>query len=302
MKKITNGEETVPGRYPYQVALYKSTDEFGCAGTLIAPDWVLTAAHCGGGFSRVEIGRHDRSNSNEVYESIDIAFEVQHPGYILDSTQIIHDVMLLKLRSPSNYTTVKLDDGQVDLTTPGTVTTSIGWGKTDYLNHDHNDILLETENWIVDNYECGFYYDELGHVVTDDMICASREEGKGTCKGDSGGPLLIKGDDATSDIQIGITSWGTGCASPDYPGVKARISAEIDFIKSVQECEVPRSSVFFKSCCKASCKDGVFTCDSHICLHRNAVIWDYWVGVKDEALEYPFVEYIRSLLNWMGML
>ena len=177
VKKITNGEETAPGRYPYQVALYKSTDEFGCAGTLIAPDWVLTAAHCGGGFSRVEIGRHDRSNSNEVYESIDIAFEVQHPGYILDSTQIIHDVMLLKLRSPSNYTTVKLDDGQVDITTPGTVTTSIGWGKTDYLNHDHNDILLETENWIVDNYECGFYYDELGHVVTDDMICASREEG-----------------------------------------------------------------------------------------------------------------------------
>ena len=40
-----------------------------------------------------------------------------------------------------------------------------------------------------------------------------------TCKGDSSGPLLIKGDDATSDIQIGVTSWSAGCASPYHPGV-----------------------------------------------------------------------------------
>ena len=239
---------------------------------MIAPDWVLSAAHCAGGYSRVEIGRHDRHDSSEVYESIDIAFEVKHPGYINYTERTIHDVALFKLRSPSNYNTVTLDDGSVDLTASGTVTTSIGWGRINYWNDVHNEVLMEAENWIVDNDECADYYSDIGRVVMDDMICASRKEGKGTCKGDSGGPLLIKGQNAFSDIQIGINSWATGCVSPDFPGVKARVSAEIDFIKSVQDCEVLKFNIFFKSCCKASCKDGVFTCDSYICLHRNATI------------------------------
>merc|ERR1712150_90655 len=61
------------------------------------------------------------------------------------------------------------------------------------------------------------------------MICAA-DDGKDSCQGDSGGPLIVRADDSDEDVQVGIVSWGKGCAKPGYPGVYARVSEKIDWI------------------------------------------------------------------------
>ena len=59
--------------------------------------------------------------------------------------------------------------------------------------------------------------------ITDSMICA-QSSGKDSCQGDSGGPLAVLGDDGRYS-QVGIVSWGRGCAKSAYPGVYTRITA-----------------------------------------------------------------------------
>ncbi|KAK4010306.1 hypothetical protein OUZ56_019451 [Daphnia magna] len=59
------------------------------------------------------------------------------------------------------------------------------------------------------------------------MLCAAGE-GTDTCKGDSGGPIYVDG------VQVGITSFGNGCADPKYAGVYTRVTNYIDWIANTQ--------------------------------------------------------------------
>merc|ERR1711978_46903 len=85
---------------------------------------------------------------------------------------------------------------------------------------------MEVEVDIVQNSDCNDSYN--GDIATN-MLCAARK-GKDSCQGDSGGPLIVKGSDASGDIQVGVVSWGNGCADREYPGVYARVSSQIDWI------------------------------------------------------------------------
>ena len=53
-------------------------------------------------------------------------------------------------------------------------------------------------------------------------------------QGDSGGPLFI--NSGNRKVQIGIVSWGIGCARGDSPGVYTRVTKMIDWIKRIQKC------------------------------------------------------------------
>lgn len=222
-KYIIGGEEVDPiGRYPYQVALVSEYGFQFCGGSLVHKDWVLSAAHCYGLAFAVEIGRHNLTDSTEVYESIEIDWERRHPKYNSFTTN--NDFMMVKLKQSSSYSTVTLDEGST--VTPGDAVTVMGWGVTE--SGVSSDILLEVEVDLVSNRECNSDY--LFNRITGSMMCASRE-GKDSCQGDSGGPLIMKGEDASSDVLVGIVSWGIGCADPNYPGVYARVCSEIDWIK-----------------------------------------------------------------------
>lgn len=63
--------------------------------------------------------------------------------------------------------------------------------------------------------------------ITENVICAEGGNRNDTCTGDSGGPLIIKGENASADILVGVVSWGYGCAedvSVILPGVYSRVS------------------------------------------------------------------------------
>jgi trypsin len=64
-----------------------------------------------------------------------------------------------------------------------------------------------------------FPVDSYQGQIHSNMVCAATGQGKDSCQGDSGGPLIISGNDFSSDILVGVVSWGYGWTIPGFPGV-----------------------------------------------------------------------------------
>ena len=78
-----------------------------------------------------------------------------------------------------------------------------------------SDELLEVDLEYVESDTCDKMHGG-NDEITDDMLCAA---GKGdSCGGDSGGPLIRKGNSIEEDSLVALVSWGRGCADPDFPG------------------------------------------------------------------------------------
>ena len=235
---ILGGREAQPGAWPWQVALVSrfAPNAFQghfCGGTLIAEDWVLTAAHCVEGaetsFIDVLVGAHRLSDSGE---RIRIAQIIPYPGY--DPFRNESDLALLRLSTAVTYTPIALytpTPGETEFDyLRGTV---IGWGAKDttwWQGNVYPDALREVSLPLVDREKCSRnfgWYD----MITDNMICAGYETlTMGACYGDSGGPLMVQRSDA-SWVQIGIVSWGpSGCVAVGLYDVFTRVSKFTDWI------------------------------------------------------------------------
>jgi trypsin len=217
---IVNGVEVnPPGKYPFM------TYAGGCGASLVAPNVLLCAAHCQGFISEVTIGRHNLSDNSETYETFTIAEEVPHPNY--DSATLDYDYMMMRLDGYSSYDPVVLDNGEINLTA-GKDVTVMGWGTTSSGGSASN-VLREVEVDVWSQADCNNVYSPYGYPITDRMVCASRSDNgvnKDSCQGDSGGPII----DSDTGKQIGVVSWGFGCADPNFPGVYSRVQDQIDWI------------------------------------------------------------------------
>jgi secreted trypsin-like serine protease len=124
--------------------------------------------------------------------------------------------------------------------------TVVGWGdiNASEFYQDISDVLMEVGLNVVPNDECslagdvnsggGWFsllYGSYDGLITKNMLCA-KATGGDSCQGDSGGPLVIRGDGGGQDVQVGVVSWGIGCASDEFPGVYARVSQAYDWILS----------------------------------------------------------------------
>ncbi|XP_046459165.1 trypsin-like [Daphnia pulex] len=99
-----------------------------------------------------------------------------------------------------------------------------GWGST-YSGGRVSQKLLKANVTIQDNSVCTRQYGS--EFNGNAMLCASAP-GKDTCQGDSGGPIIVNG------ILVGTTSWGYGCANPNYAGIYTRITTYVDWIQTTQ--------------------------------------------------------------------
>lgn len=227
---IVGGKVSVDGAWPGAVAVYKSGYQ-ACGGTLVAPSWVITAAHCvtassaTGGFSKIVIGTNKLTGSGGETRSVDRAF--RHERY--SSSAQDNDIALIHLSTPSTKPVAKIiSSAQLSQVTAGATTTVVGWGTMSEGGYTSND-LREVDVPIIADSTCRSY---SGYSrVTANMICAGYTQGgKDSCQGDSGGPLFQKIDG--QNVQIGIVSWGLGCARARSPGVYTRIGNYLSWLKT----------------------------------------------------------------------
>ena len=249
--------------YPWQIALIaNSADPYHsqyCGGTLIADRWVLTAAHCflpdkyprtwvAAGITNLD----DAATSGELVE-----VERWYVHDRFNEINVDNDIALLRLKTsinrercgdrcqPIGLVTPEIEDDVMAPSTPAWVT---GWGDTTTIDQDsfYPRELQVAELAIADCQANGFAEGE----TTDNMICAIGN-GRDSCSGDSGGPLMVLDNSGTGTLlQAGITSWGTsaGCAAAGIAGVYTRVSRYIPWINSImQHNGLPQNSILGNS-------------------------------------------------------
>ncbi|KAI9023955.1 trypsin-like cysteine/serine peptidase domain-containing protein [Hyaloraphidium curvatum] len=233
--KIVGGA-AVPSQttYPWMALIIDQVRGYMCGGTLIAPNVLLTAAHCAAGsqpsFWSVRTYRLDQSKSTQTEGGIDYSVtrvEI-HPSY--NANSMVFDVAVFFLSAPVNYGSfvpafVAINRNGA-MPTAGETARTIGWGTTSYQGSTPN-IMREVDIPAASPATC---VSVLGQGFDNPTYLCAGSVGKDSCQGDSGGPILVFRNGAW--LQVGIVSFGTaGCAdSTEYLGIYSRISSFSDWI------------------------------------------------------------------------
>ncbi|XP_032992647.1 mast cell protease 1A-like [Lacerta agilis] len=212
--QIVGGHEAKAHSRPYMA--YLSGLKTNCGGFLVAPQWVMTAAHCNDTYT-VILGAHNITVEEPSQQVFTVEANHPHPEY--NKYTYYSDIRLLKLNSKATLneyvSTLRLPTFNDDLAN-GTPCSVAGWGLVykDWIP----ETLYETNVTIYGRWECGKLYAD----ISDANICAGRpDEPEDSSQGDSGGPLVCNG------VAQGIVSYGYSCP----PGVYTRVAHYLPWIK-----------------------------------------------------------------------
>ncbi|XP_017837498.1 phenoloxidase-activating factor 2 [Drosophila busckii] len=239
--KITGAvnQEAEFGEFPWMVAILREESQlnlYECGGALIAPDVILTAAHCvhnkDAKFLIVRAGEWDTQTKDEIipHEDRYVKEIVYHEQY--NKGTLYNDVALLFLETPF---TLQENIQPVCLPNVGEIFDydrcyATGWGKNKFgKDGEYQVILKKIDLPVVPNAKCqtDLRQTRLGkHFnLNESFMCAGGEKDKDTCKGDGGSPLVcpIKGF-PNRFKSAGIVAWGIGCGEENIPGVYANVA------------------------------------------------------------------------------
>ncbi|GFH44180.1 hypothetical protein CTEN210_00654 [Chaetoceros tenuissimus] len=223
---IIGGDPASQGTYPWFASAMIDDIWGGCGGMLVAPEYVLTAAHCVGSFNAFDIGSLCNTSENCGQPSELIAMSGQpivHPEYFI----VENDFALVKLERRSTITPVSMDSNNlVSSYSSSKSLWTVGFGRQDPTAPYYPEELFHVEVKYVPHSICVSNYEDHIFDVTNNMMCAA-DPGQDSCNGDSGGPLM----DRENNTLVGIVSWGEDCAHPEYPGVYAKISSQWNWIR-----------------------------------------------------------------------
>lgn len=251
--RVVGGRPVGPAEQRLLVYMVDANDSV-CSGSVISATHVLTAAHCAVAVnSTVYVGGSGGSASARGTPHSVSRF-VPHPRFAADSG--LNDVAVVKLASP-----VLSPAGEVPvmaLPRPGaellvdSYARVAGYGVVDasILRDPRGGTLLSVDVRVLAKPLCmaayrraaagapltGLYAN-IGDPV---LVCAGfLDGGCDSCAGDSGGPLyqtisrVVGGVEVTSTVQVGVTSFGEGCANVDQPGVYSLVAPHTDWIEGV---------------------------------------------------------------------
>jgi len=235
---IVNGHEAVKHEYPFMVALMNRGRQF-CGGSLVDDNHILTAAHCVAHLStsdvqhlRVRLGDHNIKRNNEAnHVEKRVRRVIRHIGF--SSSTLHNDVAILTLSDDVQYgSTIQpicLASGGNQFV--GDTVTVAGWGTLSEGGSQPAELMkVDVNVWT--NQRCKASYGKSAPGgITSHMLCAA-DTNRDSCSGDSGGPLFScpPGGQCT---QVGIVSWGIGCAKAQYPGVYTRITSMLPWIEKI---------------------------------------------------------------------
>jgi len=228
--RVVGGQDADLDEYPFFTSWSTS-----CGGTLIHDDILLTAAHCNPvETNQVVVNAYHKGGPSLNSQLRWIERRIIHPEYNVDTWN--YDVMLLKLSQPvTSVQKVKLNNNRAKPAVLDTVT-PLGLGRIAEVAGEFPEVLQEVNVRVIDSNKCNTSPMYPGWIQ-ESMICAGVSTGGlDACFGDSGGPLLQKDLTTNEIIQVGVVSFGTGCARPDKPGVYHRVSSSYDWIQE-QICE-----------------------------------------------------------------
>lgn len=261
LNRITGGEAADLDEFPWMALLEYDTPKgmkFACGGSLINNRYVLTAAHCINGRNlprdwnlvNVRLGEYDTDTDIDCFTSegikdctdppitVPVAEKIVHKDYLPESSSQHHDIALLRLSRDVSYTgsikpvCMPTSAEFLNKNYTGIEMTVAGWGKTE--NSSFSNVLLKLQITVKADRACSGLY---GSRVNwgPGQLCVGGDRDKDSCRGDSGGPLMIKVIDSgfRNYFVAGIVSFGPSkCGLEHWPGIYTKVPMYVPWIIS----------------------------------------------------------------------